>query len=159
MSIIIRNVEPKDYAPVISVIDDWWGGRHMADMLPKLFFVHFRDTSFVAEVDGVLVGFLIGFVSQSQPGEAYIHFVGIHPEHRKAGLGRALYARFFSTAKRRGCTSVHCVTAPINKTSIAFHARMGFDFEPSKIRNEDGVPVHADYDGKGGARVLFVKML
>ena len=37
----------------------------MAAMLPKLFFVHFRDTSFVAEDDGDLAGFLCGFRSQT----------------------------------------------------------------------------------------------
>jgi hypothetical protein len=53
----IRHAEPSDYASVIGVIDDWWGGRPMAAMLPKLFFVHFRDTSFVAEEDGRVVAF------------------------------------------------------------------------------------------------------
>ena len=37
----------------------WWGGRPMAAMLPRLFFVHFRPTSFVLEQDGRLVAFLV----------------------------------------------------------------------------------------------------
>ncbi|HVW90860.1 MAG TPA: hypothetical protein VHC01_15480, partial [Gaiellaceae bacterium] len=62
----IRHAEPGDYARVIGVVDDWWGGRRMAPMLPKLFFVHFRDTSFVAEEEGGrIVGFLCGFRSQT----------------------------------------------------------------------------------------------
>ena len=40
-NIRIRNAEPSDYPPIISVINEWWGGRNMADILPKLFFVHF----------------------------------------------------------------------------------------------------------------------
>ncbi len=44
--------EPSDYEPILSVLNDWWGGRNMSDMLPKLFFVHFRETSFVAESEG-----------------------------------------------------------------------------------------------------------
>lgn len=44
----IRNVKEGDYAPVIGVINDCWG-RNMADILPKLFFQHFQDTSFVVE--------------------------------------------------------------------------------------------------------------
>jgi hypothetical protein len=31
---------------VISVVDDWWNGRHIADKLPRLFFELFTDTSF-----------------------------------------------------------------------------------------------------------------
>jgi GNAT superfamily N-acetyltransferase len=154
----IRNVEPSDYLPIISVIDSWWGGRHMADMLPKLFFVHFRDTSFIAEEDGTRLGFLIGFISQTRPDEAYIHFVGVHPDHRKRGIGEALYERFFETVNARGCTTVHCVTSPVNKGSIAFHTRMGFTMEAGDAA-VDGLPVKLDYDGAGQGRVCFVKHL
>ena len=89
----IRHAEPDDYAQAIAVVDEWWGGREMAAMLPKLFFVHFRDTSFVAEDDGALAGFLCGFRSQTFDDEAYIHFVGVDPAHRGGGLGRALDER------------------------------------------------------------------
>jgi hypothetical protein len=37
----IRNIEETDYIPVITVLNGWWGGRNMADMLPKLFFQYF----------------------------------------------------------------------------------------------------------------------
>ena len=30
---LLRQVEVKDYAPIIQVIDNWWGGRPMAGML------------------------------------------------------------------------------------------------------------------------------
>src|SRR4030095_9875304 len=92
----IRNAEPSDYQAIISVVNDWWGGRNMRDMLPKLFFVHFRQTSFVAESGGRIVGFVTGFVSQAYPEQAYIHFVGVHPEFRSQSVGRSLYEHFFS---------------------------------------------------------------
>jgi hypothetical protein len=40
----IRPLRPSDHArviaviAVIAVIDEWWGGRSMAQMLPRLFF-------------------------------------------------------------------------------------------------------------------------
>lgn len=154
----IRPIRPSDYRPVISVIDDWWGGRHMADMLPRLFFEHFTDTSFAAERDGELVGFLVGFRSQSRPAEAYIHFVGIHPAERGHGLGRQLYERFFAAVRERGCERVRAVTSPVNRGSVGFHQRMGFDIEAGDAR-AGGVPVAAGYDGDGQDRVRFVKNL
>jgi GNAT superfamily N-acetyltransferase len=102
MTVQIRQIRPSDYRPVISVIDGWWDGLQMADMLPRLFFEHFTETSFAAERDGELVGFLVGFLSQSRPGEAYIHFVGVHPAERGRGLGRQLYQRFFAAARGPG---------------------------------------------------------
>jgi hypothetical protein len=51
----IRHLSPADYPLVISVIDNWWGGRQMAGLLPRLFFEHFTDTSFDANADGIPV--------------------------------------------------------------------------------------------------------
>jgi ribosomal protein S18 acetylase RimI-like enzyme len=144
----IRHAEPSDHGRVIPVVDAWWGGREMAAMLPKLFFVHFRDTSFVADAaDGSLAGFLCGFRSQTHAEEAYVHFVGVNPEHRVAGLGRAFYDRFFEAVRPR--TIVRAVTSPANERSIAFHRALGFEVE----RVDD------DYDGAGQARALLVRRL
>ena len=121
----------------------------MRDMLPRLFFVHFRETSFVAEQGGELVGFLCGFLSQTYPEEAYCHFVGVHPAQRGTGLARELYERLFAVARARGRTLVRCVTSPVNEGSLAFHARLGFEVE----KEVD------DYDGAGEPRVLLMKRL
>jgi ribosomal protein S18 acetylase RimI-like enzyme len=148
MAPVIRAAEPSDHGRVIAVVDEWWGGRPMAPMLPKLFFVHFRDTSFVADGDGgELAGFLCGFRSQTFPDEAYVHFVGVSPAQRGSGLGRALYARFFAAVAPRSV--VRAVTSPVNERSVAFHRALGFEVE----RVDD------DYDGRGEARVLLVKRL
>ena len=45
----IRHAQPSDYGRVIGHVNAWWGGREMAPMLPKLFFLHFEGTSFVAD--------------------------------------------------------------------------------------------------------------
>jgi ribosomal protein S18 acetylase RimI-like enzyme len=156
--ITLRHAEPGDYAPLIAVIDEWWGGRAVAAMLPKLFFVHFRDTSFIAEADALRVGFLIGFRSQTFADEAYIHFVGVHPNWRREGVGRLMYAAFFVAAREAGCKRVRCVTSPVNRTSIGFHLRMGFEPDGGDAV-ADGVPYHTDYDGRGESRVVFVKHL
>lgn len=45
----VRNIQGEDYVKIHSVLNDWWGGRDMAAMLPKLFFIHFQETSFIIE--------------------------------------------------------------------------------------------------------------
>jgi len=154
----IRHAEPCDYQPIISVLNDWWDGRIMSDMLPKLFFVHFRETSFVAESGVNIVGFLIGFLSQTFPDQAYIHFAGVHPNYRRRGLACNLYGHFFRAAQKHGCRVVRCVTSPVNKVSIVFHLRMGFSIEPGE-RVIEGISFAENYDGYGGDRVLFSKLL
>jgi pimeloyl-ACP methyl ester carboxylesterase/ribosomal protein S18 acetylase RimI-like enzyme len=151
----LRIPVESDHARVLAVLSDWWGGRDLSHLLPRLYFQHFNDTSFIVEKDGALAAFLIGFMSQSEPGAGtpfrvgYIHFVGVHPEHRKAGLGRALYERFFEVARARGAREVHCITGPVNAGSIAFHTRMRFVASESI----------ADYDGPEDNRVAFKKRI
>jgi ribosomal protein S18 acetylase RimI-like enzyme len=146
----IRHAKPSDYGRVIGRVNVWWGGRDMAPMLPKLFFLHFEGTSFVAEDEkGDLTGFLCGFLSQTDEDEAYIHFVGVTPDQRGEGLGRALYERFFDEVRAHGRTVVRCVTSPVNQSSVAFHEALGFEMDR----------VVEDYDGPGEDRVLLVKRL
>jgi ribosomal protein S18 acetylase RimI-like enzyme len=146
----IRHAKPSDYGRIIGLVNVWWGGREMAPMLPKLFFIHFEGTSFVAEDEsGGLSGFVCGFLSQTQEDEAYIHFVGVDPAVRGAGVGRALYERFFDEVRANGRTVVRCVTSPLNERSVAFHESLGFEVER----------VVPDYDGPGEDRVLLVRRL
>ncbi len=150
MSLEIRHAHPSDYGRVIQHLNAWWSGRDMAPMLPKLFFLHFEGTSFVAEDDqGSLVAFLIGFVSQTDPHEAYVHFVGVAPAQRGSGVGRELYERFFETVRAHGCTTVRCVTSPGNTGSISFHQALGFTVDR----------IVEDYDGPGEDRALLVRQL
>jgi predicted GNAT superfamily acetyltransferase len=142
----VRHAEPTDHARVVAVVDAWWGGRQMAAMLPRLFFVYFRPTSFVLERDGELAGFLCGFVSQTDPDEAYVHFVGVDPAVRGTGAGRMLYELFFDAVQERGCSVVRAITSPLNGGSVAFHTALGFAVDSAGGEN---------YDGPGQDRVRF----
>jgi ribosomal protein S18 acetylase RimI-like enzyme len=154
----IRHLEDDDYQPIIAAIDDWFGGRHVADLLPRMFFVHFRATSYAIEDDGKVIGFLAGFVSQAYSDQAYIHFVGVHPDHRRRGLGRRLYSSFFENVRGLGCRTVRCLTSPVNTKSIAFHTGMGFQIE--RVTGvQQGVPCTINYEVNGADRVLFVRSL
>ena len=144
----LRTATPADYDAIAAVVDDWWG-RPVRRMLPRLFLDHFHATSTVAEAGGELAGFLIGFLSPSLPGAAYVHFVGVHPGHRRGGLARVLYERFFALAAAHGATVVSAVTSPANERSIAFHAALGFTVSG---------PLPG-YDGPGDVKVRFERPL
>ena len=149
-------------------MDDWWG-RPVRAVLPRLFLDHFAPTSLVAEDTagsehtgdtggtgdgdaggtGGLAGFLVGFMSPSRPQEAYIHFAGVSPRHRRTGLARRLYARFFELARADNRRVVRAITPPQNEVSIAFHSSLGFTVT-GPIR---------DYHGPGADRFVFERRL
>ncbi|WP_283152543.1 GNAT family N-acetyltransferase [Guptibacillus hwajinpoensis] len=154
----IRHVKQSDYYVISPLINEWWNGGQMIDKLPKMFFDHFTNTSFIAEENGEIAGFLIGFLSQTHLEEGYIHIAGVHPSYRGSHIGRQLYESFFQTMKAYGRSLVRCVTSPDNKNSIAYHFRMGFEIEGGN-RVVNGIAVHSNYDGPGRERVVFVKRI
>ncbi|MCM3617516.1 GNAT family N-acetyltransferase [Sutcliffiella horikoshii] len=154
----IRNIQDEDFLRISTNLNTWWGGRNMVDMLPRLFIHHFKNTSFIIEENRESLGFVIGFVSPSNPEQAYIHFVGVNPKARKKNIGRTLYEHFFHAVKEKGCTEVSCVTSPVNATSINFHTKMGFAMKDGDVVL-DGTPINQNYDGIGQDRVVFVKSL
>ena len=116
----LRYLEETDFQPIIQVVDDWWGGRSVAKLLQNAFSCIFDQRELLVEENGTILGFLVGFRSQTTPTQAYIHFVGTHPQHRGNGIGRYLYQHFFEVVRALGCTEVLCITSPVNKGSIAF---------------------------------------
>ena len=125
----------------------------MADMFPRLFFTYFHDSSFICIDEEKIVGFLVGFVSDSVKDTGYVHFVGVDPEYRHSNIARTLYSMFFQYCKVKDVTTVKCVTSDVNKASIAFHQKVGFE---ASGYDDKGNPVVAlNYDGSGEHRVLF----
>jgi ribosomal protein S18 acetylase RimI-like enzyme len=163
----LRTAREADYPAIAGALQRWWtmpgfggdaGARERAALVPRLWLQHFASTSVVAEQKGRFVGFLVGFVSPDRHDEGYIHFVGVAPEVRGAGIGRFLYSRFFDVCREAGRKQVRCVTSPHNLSSIAFHAAMGFEVEPG-TQGTGSVLAKVDYDGPGVHRVAFVRRI
>lgn len=162
----VRLLGEDDFMPIQNTLTTWWddwGDSQAASqrrlLLPRLFFQHFADTSMVVnDPRGEVAAYLIGFMSQSRTEQAYIHFVGVHPDLHGQGFGARLYRRFFELCVSRGVTRVSCVTSPGNVKSIGFHRAMGFEVAAGRP-DPGGFDVQPDYDGEGLERVCFVRLL
>ena len=150
----IRNSNPEDHHRIINVLKDWWGGRDLTWMLPKLFLIHFHNTSFIVEKRDELVAFLIGFLSPSKQNEGYIHFAGVHPDYRGIGIGEHLYSHFFKICRENRRNIIRACTSPVNKGSIEFHKNIGFEISKGNSKIE-GLQVTLDYNKPNDPKVLF----
>jgi ribosomal protein S18 acetylase RimI-like enzyme len=160
-ALTFRRPTEADYPALVRVIDDWWGGRKMDHLLPRLWLQHFTGTSWLAETsDGKLAGFLIGFHSPDQPNVAYCRLIAANPNRRQRGLGRALYEHFFADALAAGRHEVRAITWPGNRTSIAFHRAMGFEIEAGPgSQNLYGTPSQPGYDFDREDRTILVRRI
>jgi ribosomal protein S18 acetylase RimI-like enzyme len=158
----VSQLHVDDFPYISQRLDSWWGGRNMAAMLPRLWFKDFSDTSFVIKnPEGNPIAFLVGYLSPQDPDKAYVHFIGVDPAYRKAGLGRLLYENFAEKAQARGASRLEAVTSPVNTTSLAFHERLGFvarQNDGSFVRPTESEPL-IDFDGNGEDRVSLVCQL
>jgi len=78
----------------------------------------------VAEKDGEIVGHAQGRVNRG--GYSWLSFMGVSPEHRRHGVGRALLNAFIEESRKSGCTKVSLDTAPSLKPAIKLYTEMGF---------------------------------
>ena len=78
----------------------------------------------VAEKDGEIVGHAQGRVNRG--GYSWLGFMGVSPDHRRRGIGRALLHKFIEESRKSGCTKVSLNTAPCLKPAVKLYADMGF---------------------------------
>ncbi len=143
----IRGITKQDYDYIVSVFDRWWDGPSGERAHPVYFYELGRD-ALIAEEDEQVVGFLLGFLAPTSPPVGYVHLVGIHPDHRRRGVGKDLYEFFTKRCRDAGAKSLKAITLVGNEGSLRFHEALGF-----------GVEEVADYAGPGRSRVVFTKAL
>jgi GNAT superfamily N-acetyltransferase len=123
-----RAVTIPDLAAILDELDDFWGAERDMGFLHQALYVHeFGKTSVLAERDGRVLGYLLGFVSQDAVG--YIHAVAVRTEAHGEGIGRRMYERFEQLVRTHGARSLKAITAPENDGSRASHLALGFTAE------------------------------
>lgn len=142
-----RGITKADFDYIVSVLDRWWGGPS-GERAHPVYFYELGNDALIAEEDGEIIGFLLGFVTPSAPPVGYVHLVGIHPDQRRHGVGKELYEEFMERCRAAGAEQLKAITTVGNDGSVRFHVALGF-----------GVEEVADYAGEGRARLVFTKTL
>ena len=96
----IRNMTERDFADIDDV-DKRITGREWAGVGARRasshFWGYYPPLSFVAELEGRLVGFLIGAMGgpeYSLPVSGWVTTIGVDPEHQGRGIGHSLLKAF-----------------------------------------------------------------
>jgi [ribosomal protein S18]-alanine N-acetyltransferase len=78
----------------------------------------------VAELDGRLAGFAIGYLARE--GAAHVVTLDVHPSFRRRRLGQALLEELLSRFVRAGAREARLEVSTENAGAIAFYRRLGF---------------------------------
>jgi ribosomal protein S18 acetylase RimI-like enzyme len=155
----LRHPTEDDQPAIVGMVDEWFGGRRVRHLVGRAWFRHFGSMSWLAEdAAGAPIGFLVGYRSPDRPAEAVIHLIGVHPNHRRRGIGRALIDAFLAEGADRGVALITALAWPGEPPSIAFFRALAFvpDDGPGS-QNLFGTTAFPDYDGPGEDRIVFVR--
>jgi GNAT superfamily N-acetyltransferase len=135
--VAVRPLEPSDLDALLR-IDEKLGGRPRPEYWQRrleLSLLRPPWMSLVAEADGRVVGFALGWVGESEFGvsepTAWLDLIGVDPPYRGRHVGQALVARFVDSARelravRRVATLLDLGQADVRELFL----RLGFRHGP-----------------------------
>lgn len=134
----IRPLDEMDISAIVG-IDEQIGGAYRPEVWERRIGYYLRrdpDTSVVAEVDGRVVGFMLGEVRSGEFGleepTGWIEVLGVDPEHRGRALGRQMAEALLQHFRERGAHSVRTLVDEESEELRSFFSSVGF--QPSSLR-------------------------
>jgi len=85
--------------------------------------------SVVAEVEGVIIGFLLGQMVElpyQTADIALVQVIGVDPAHRRRRIGKSLVRAFMECCKKKGVDSVHVMVSVHDWWMLSFFRSMRF---------------------------------
>jgi len=114
-------------------IDERITGRYRPEVWEDRVAYYIRrdpDSSQVAELDGTVIGFMLGEVRGGEFGleepTGWIEFFGVDPKARGGGVGRQLVETLLERFRARGAHVARTMVAQGDKDIDAFIRRVGF---------------------------------
>lgn len=134
----IRPLDEMDISAIVG-IDEQIGGTYRPEVWERRIGYYLRrdpETSVVAEVDGRVVGFMLGEVRSGEFGleepTGWIEVLGVDPEHRGRALGRQMAEALLQHFRERGAHSVRTLVDEESEELRSFFSSVGF--QPSSLR-------------------------
>jgi GNAT superfamily N-acetyltransferase len=144
LDVVIRNATATDVQALhdlIVALAEYERLRHMvvgtpADLAHWLFGPHPVIEAMIAEVQGEAVGFALWYTTYStflaRPG-IHLEDLFVKPEHRSAGIGKALLIRLAQIATERGCGRLEWNVLDWNTPAIEFYQSLGGKLMPEWV--------------------------
>ncbi|KMY68098.1 acetyltransferase [Desulfocarbo indianensis] len=110
---------------------DYWEMK--LDIVEK----HQQISSLVAELDGKVIGFIIGGASRWEYGVpediGWIDTIGVDPEYQRMGIAKALFAEMTNGLKKIGVNTIYTFVKRRDWRLLKFFDSMGF--QPGDMTN------------------------
>jgi len=129
--ILVREMKVEDIERVLAIDTKITGNDRAVtySTLPRSDLGGELDISYVAEVGGQIVGFLLGRMGDS-PDQAegcfLLDMIGVDPDYRRQGIGRKLIQAFEEGCREKGACSIRVMVSWHDWWLLSFLSSMGF---------------------------------
>jgi GNAT superfamily N-acetyltransferase len=135
--ISVRAVEPSDLDAIIRIDEKLSGQTRKEYWQRRLDIAALRPPwmSLVAEMDGRLVGFLFGWVGESEFGisrpTGWVDLIGVDPPYRGRGVGQSMVDRFVQSGSELRAVESIATLIDLGQADVReFFVRLGFHHGP-----------------------------
>lgn len=150
----VRRIQPGDYEPLRALDDavmrysartflgfDWDRAtperrEEQRAITPDAFAFYLETAcSFVADGDGVIVGYVLAQPLRHfdlEPLAVWVEDISVHPDHHRRGVATMLYQTLRAWGRAAGASAILAGIHQENVASLAMHRRVGFDLYASR---------------------------
>lgn len=116
LKINVRKMEEEDIESVLEIDRKIVGPERATtySMTPANYVGGELDISVVAEMEGEIIGFLLGRVTDSPYGQGdsfLLELIGVDPVYKRRGVGRSLVKAFEKACRERGASTIRVLVS------------------------------------------------
>ncbi|MBW1973204.1 MAG: GNAT family N-acetyltransferase [Deltaproteobacteria bacterium] len=131
--ITIRDMQEADVDAIVEIEEKNLGVRR-PDYWKEEVYRAKKDrhhlASLVAEVDGDVLGFIMGDIGAREFGmpenTGWIHTIGVHPDYQQRGIARALLNEYIKRFKEAGVKKIYTIVDLSDPDLLPFFQKMDF---------------------------------
>lgn len=120
--IIIRKFQPPDFQWVIDIERKVFNEHD--PYLYMQFYENYPETFIVAEINGIIVGYVAGFMASDGVGR--IFSLAVHPSYQRRGVGSHLLKEMINLFRDMGLMEIILEVRSNNFKAKRFYERHGF---------------------------------
>lgn len=130
----IRRMVSSDITPTLEI---WWGDIPNREMVASQLQGPL-DLSFIAEYEGLLVGFVLAklvYAGMPMTGTGVVFLIDVNPDYQNAGIGTMLLEALEKHCRSNGIENIRALIPQDDKKITRYFTRAGF--RKSKMLNYD----------------------
>jgi len=120
--VVVRRFQPDDLETALEIDREVFGGYDPA--IFTAFYEYYTGSTLVAEVGGIVAGFILGF--KHTPFEGRVFWLAVRPGFQSRGIGIRLMLEVLRTFRQMGALSTTLEVRVSNKKAQSLYSMLGF---------------------------------